>query len=191
MFYKSQYVSHQTECSTEFFLVELWKKTHIVNPGDNYNNCASTSRELDFSNVSHFFTHLRKCQPLKKVLTINNYDLSVRFQRKFLWIWFKHTHFGGLKIRLCHPPALSAAKITQNLGMNIYAVLVSHFTSYVHQFVEKLFSLTAQIFLAVSHQVNIFYEWNGGWHWKVHIYGVYFWLALTNYWMANFYLISS
>ena len=31
--------------------------------------------------------------------------------------------------------------------------------------------------MVVSHQVNTFYEWNGGWHWKVHIYGVYFWLA--------------
>ena len=28
--------------------------------------------------------------------------------------------------------------------------------------------------MEVSHQINTFYEWNGDWHWKVHIYGVYF-----------------
>ena len=28
--------------------------------------------------------------------------------------------------------------------------------------------------MAISHQVNTFYEWNGGWHEKIHIYGVYF-----------------
>ena len=43
-----------------------------------------TSRELGIANVRHFFTHLRKCQPPKKVLMINNYHLSVRFQRTFL-----------------------------------------------------------------------------------------------------------
>ena len=59
----------------------------------------------------------------------------------------------------------------------IYSVLVSHFTSYLYQFVEKSFSLTTQLFMAVSHQVNTFYQWNDGWHWEVHIYGVYFWLG--------------
>ena len=43
-----------------------------------------TSRELVISNVSHFFMHLRKAQLPKKVLTINNYHLPVRFQGKFL-----------------------------------------------------------------------------------------------------------
>ena len=42
-----------------------------------------SSRELDISNVSHFFTHLRKCQPPKKLLAINNYHLAVTFQAKF------------------------------------------------------------------------------------------------------------
>ena len=40
-----------------------------------------TSRELDISNVSQFFTHLKKCQSPKKVLIINNYHLSVRFEK--------------------------------------------------------------------------------------------------------------
>ena len=26
------------------------------------------------------------------------------------------------------------------------------------------------------------YEWNGGWHWKVLVYGVYFWLASYTNW---------
>ena len=133
-----------------------------------------SSREQDIFNISHCFTHLRKCQPPKKVLIINNYHLSVRFQRKVLKIWFKYTNFGCLEItdHVSHQPC-QVPKLLKIKGQ-IYSVLVSHFTSYLYQFVEKLFSLTTQIFLTISHQVNTFYEWNGGWHWKVHIYGVYF-----------------
>ena len=46
---------------------------------------------------------------------------------------------------------------------------------YLYQVVEKLFILARHIyFFAVSHQVSTFYEWNGGWHWEVHIYGFYY-----------------
>ena len=105
-----------------------------------------SSRELEISNVSHFFTHLRKCQPPKKVLIINNYHLSVRFQRKVLKIWFKYTNFGCLEItdHVSHQPC-QVPKLLKIKGQ-IYSVPVSHFKSYLYQFVEKLFSLTTQIF---------------------------------------------
>ena len=71
--------------------------------------------------ISHLFTHLRKCHPPKKVLIINNYHLSVRFQRKFLKIWFIYQFWRLTDYRSCQPPALSAANITQNQGTNIFS----------------------------------------------------------------------
>ena len=81
---KSQYVSHQTELSTEFFCGILEKCSHKSSQVTTTMFAQDSSRELDISNVSHFFIHLRKCQPPKKVLIINNYHLSVRYQRKYL-----------------------------------------------------------------------------------------------------------
>ena len=77
---------------------------------------------------------------------------------------------------MCQSPDLSAVIITQNLGLNIFSS---------SQLLYKLpipisgesFSSTTQIFLAVTHQVKTFYEWDGDWHGKVHIYAVYVGLA--------------
>ena len=63
--------------------------------------------------------------------------------------------------RLCQPPALSAAIITQNLGMNIISSsqLVEKLT--IPIFREIIQPNNTNIF-AVSHQVNTFYESNKG-----------------------------
>ena len=136
-----------------------------------------SSRELDISNVSHFFTHLRKCQPPKKLLVINNYHLAVTFQAKFFISLIQLYPFWRLKNHwLCQPPALSAAIITQNLGMNIFSSSQPLYMLPVPSGGEIIQLNNTDIF-GCQPPINTFYEWNGGWNWKVHIYGVCFWLA--------------
>ena len=77
-----------------------------------------SSRKLGISNGSHFITHLRKCQPLKNVLIINNCNLALRFQINFC----KFDSIGGLKLTDCVSHQLcQLAIITENLGVNIFS----------------------------------------------------------------------
>ena len=77
---------------------------------------------------------------------------------------------------MCQSPDLSAAIITQNLGLNIFSSSQPLYKLPILICGES-FSSTTHIFLAVTHQVKTFYERDGGWHGKVHIYRVYFGLA--------------
>ena len=77
---------------------------------------------------------------------------------------------------MCQSLALSAAIITQNLGLNIFSSSQPLYKLPI-LICGELFSSTTHIFLAVTHQVKTFYERDGGWHGKVHIYRVYFGLA--------------
>ena len=84
---------------------------------------------------------------------------------------------------MCQSPALSAAIITENLGVNIFSSSQPLYMLPVPNCGEIIQPINTDISGCQPPSENTFYEWNGGWHWKVDIYGVYFWLASCVKWI--------
>ena len=139
-----------------------------------------SSRKLGISDGSHFITHLRKCQPLKNVLIINNCNLALRFQINFC----KFDSIGGLKLTDCVSHQLcQLAIITENLVVNIFSSSQPLYMLPIPNCGEIIQPIKTYIFGCQPPSENTFYEWSGGWYWKFHIYGVYFWQASSVKWI--------